>query len=154
MSRFFSHSVLLGLLCTLVTGLVIHEVTFAHPKTKAAVDGPIEEAMEGLVAGMKSLAKSIGDAEKNEESFAALRNMQQHTIAAKGQVVPNLESVPEKDRDAHQLAYRADMARLLSELSQIEILICEGKNEAAKGKIRSALIPLRNASHEKYQDEH
>ena len=154
MSRFFSHSLLLGLLCALVSGAAIHEVGFSNPNTETRVDGPIGEAMEGLVKGMKALSKSLGDPEKNDESFASLRNMQQHAIAAKGQIVPNLDSVPEKDREAHQLAYRADMARLLRELCEIEIEICEGKNDEAKARIRGNLIPLRNAGHEKYQDDH
>lgn len=151
MSRIRSHIPTLGLLSALALGLVFHEIGFST--TTSRPDEAIEEAMQGLGSGMKKLSRSIGDPEMNEATLATLDSMQQHALAAKGLKVPNLDEVKEEDRDAHQLSYRADMAKLLRELCEMEIEVCDGKNDKAKARVRANLLPLRNDSHEKYQEE-
>ena len=147
MSRFSPRSITLGLLFAIAPGLYAVETS----STEITDDSKLEEAMGGLVDGLKPLAKSLKDPEQNAASLGFISAMQAHTHAAKVLSPTNLDEFKGEARAAHLLAYRADMTRLLRELCEMEIEICEGKNEDALARIRGGLIPLRNASHEKYQ---
>ena len=148
-------TLLLSLLCAAMTCAASIEPGFSStPSSEGAseaLDGPLERAMVGLKDGLKSLSKSLGDPTKNEASLATLTEMQKHVMATKDADPQNLEDIEEDKRAAHKLAFRADMMRLLVELAEMEISICEGKNEDAMARIRGELVPLRNSSHEKYQ---
>ena len=152
MARFSTRSLALAALCAVTPAFtVLNNPPVENVAT--ALDGheALEEAMHGLVDGMKALSKSIGDPASNAASLATLVKMQGHALAAKELAPTNLDETPEKERDALKLAYRADMSRLLQELCAMEIEVCEGENDKAKARVRGKLIPLRNSSHEKYQ---
>lgn len=151
MSRFSPRTAALGLLFAIAPAVTALELSSVE--ANAVAEEPIEEAMGGIMGGLKALSKSLADPAQNEASLAALTSMQEHALAGKTLAPTNMDEIDEKDRPAHLLAYRADMTRLLRELCEMEIEVCEGKNEEAKARIRNGLIPLRNESHQKYQPE-
>ena len=151
MTRFSPRTAALGLLFAFAPVVVALESS--APGANTTDEEPLEEVMGGMVDGLKALSKSLADPAQNEASLAALMRMQEHALAGKGLAIPHIDKFDEKERAALQLAYRADMARLLRELCEMEIELCEGKNDEARARIRGKLIPLRNASHEKYQPE-
>ncbi len=146
-------SLTLAVPCLLFSGLALFESESPSPTASSTEDERLETAMQALVPSLKALSRSLGDPAQNEASLAALTDMQKQALAAKDTAPANLDEIPEAEREAHTRAFRADMARLLRELCEMEIEVCEGNNDAAKARVRSGLIPLRNASHEKYQKE-
>lgn len=116
-----------------------------------APDGPASDAMNGLKDNLKALAAALPDPESDAASLAALAEMQRHALAAKALSPDNLDDVPADRRAAHQAAYRADLARLLQHLLEMEIDLLEGRRDEAIAAIRGELLPLRDAAHERYQ---
>jgi soluble cytochrome b562 len=79
--------------------------------------------------------------------------MQALVLEAKPLDPANLASIPAGERDAHRADYRRDMARLLRELADMEILVLDGKNAEVKDRIKSELLELRNAAHDRFQEK-
>ena len=144
-------ALLLTLLAAAMTCMVVLQPGFSSPPAASSTDEAMDRAMVGLKDGLRSLSKSLGDPKKNEESLKTLTEMQGHVMAVKDVDPQNIEEVEEARRPAHKMAFRADMMRLMRELCEMEIEVCEGKNEDAMARIRGQLVPLRNSSHEKYQ---
>lgn len=154
MSRFSTHSFVAAILFAVAPAFALLESPApTHASNPTTVDDheALEAAMGGLVDGLKALSKTIADPASNTASLATLTDMQKHALAAKQLSPPKLATLEEKDREAAQLSYRADIARLIQELCAMEIEVCEGHNDKAKERVRGKLIPLRNSSHEKHQ---
>ena len=118
-----------------------------------AAEQPVElmDHMDGLKKNLKALATGMSEGKPAAELLVHVTGMQEHALKAKSFVPPNLSEVPEKRREAHRNAFRADMLRLLIDLANLEIDLLEGRPEEAFGRVTGSLFKLREASHEKYQ---
>jgi soluble cytochrome b562 len=121
-----------------------------HEHGHAALD----EAMNGLKDHLRQLATTIAGPTGDAETLAHLDAMQQITLGAKALAPANLEAQPADKRGAHQADYRRDMARLLRELADMEILVLDGKHAEAKERIKKGLVELRDSAHDKFQEQH
>lgn len=144
-------ALLLTLLAAAMTCVVVLQPGFSSPPAAPSTDEALDRAMVGLKDGLRSLSKSLADASLTEDSLKTLTEMQGHVMSVKDADPQNLEEVEEARRPAHKLAFRADMMRLMRELCEMEIEVCEGKHEDALARVMGQLVPLRNSSHEKYQ---
>ncbi len=151
----FDRLCLRSLLLPLVGGLAL---ALAAPPTlsgAAARQGDdheaLEEAMHGLKRHIRTLSKSAARPEAVGEALESVVAMQKITLDAKALEAPHKDGV--EDRAAFATAFRADMARLLKELTEIEIDLLEGRHEKAGQRVTGALIQIRNSSHEKYQPD-
>lgn len=117
-------------------------------------DDALHEVMMGLKRHLKDLGRSVSDAAQNEQSLTSIAEMQALALQGKPLAPPNLDTVDRDKRPAHQAAFRADMARMLRELAQMEIDILEGRNADAVATIQGKLFELRDSSHDKYQEQH
>ncbi|MCB9899023.1 MAG: hypothetical protein H6825_13540 [Planctomycetes bacterium] len=143
---------LLGVACLAV--LVLGLSVVARTETKAPTpDEQLHELMIGLKRQLKEFGRAVADPAMNETSLAAVAEMQAIALAAKTLEPSNLDEKPKEERAAHKAAYRADMARMLSDLCQMEIAILEGRNADAQATLQGPLFDLRESSHEKYQKE-
>ena len=119
-----------------------------------AQDGPsLYDCMEGMKDNLKALSKSLEDDARQADSLKHVSLMQSYVMIGKELEPSNLYDLPEDQRHAHSLAFRADMAKTLGALAEMEQQICAGDNASAMAAIRSQLLELRNASHDKYQAE-
>ena len=116
-----------------------------------APDEPdMEAVMKGLKNNLQAINKSLADPANDAATLASLHEMEVLTLSGKLATPPRAE-VPEAKWDQHVTAYRADMARLLIALAQMEVDVLEGRHEKAAADVRGVLIALRNESHDKYQ---
>lgn len=128
------------------------------PRGRSGVVRPAQEEPVELVDHMlamkkqlKALATGLSEGKPTAELLAHVNELQTLTMKGKTFAPTNLDEQPAKRRDAHQAAFRADMARLLIELAHLEIDLLEGRPEEAFGRVTGSLFKLREASHEKYQ---
>lgn len=122
----------------------------AFALTAFAPDGDLDDIMGGLKNGLKSLSGLVKSADNDERTLGVLHEMQGLSMQGK-LATPPRNDVPEARWDAHVKAYRADMARLLMALAQMEVDVLEGRHEKATGDLRDVLVKLRNDSHDKYK---
>lgn len=114
---------------------------------------PLLECMEGLKDNLKNLAGSVQDAAQNDASLERIAAMQALTLRAKRLSPPNLEDFAVEERDNHLRAFRADLARLLIEMANMEIDLLEGRNADAFQRIIKPLYEMREAAHGRFQKD-
>lgn len=121
---------------------------------RAAQDGPppLDALMGGLKHNLKLVGTALAAPERVNESLPPLREMQAIALAAKTAVPATLATLAAEEQAKRLPAYQADMARLLIELTELELDVLEGRPEAAAARIKEGLIALRDASHEKWKD--
>lgn len=119
----------------------------------AAQQEPVElvDHMFGMKKNLKALSQGLADGMPTDGLLTYVTAMQESTMAAKTMDPTNLDELPEKQRDAHRRAFRADLALLLIELTKVEIDLLANRGEDASARITGELFKLRKASHEKYQ---
>lgn len=112
----------------------------------------LSDLMRGMKVQLKLLSEGLkGPLVKEPQALAALTELQVLTIAAKRGDPPHLDELAPKRQRATRNAYKADLARLLQELSAMEIDVLEGHPEQAVARLRADLLPLRDAAHEKFE---
>ncbi|MCL4210801.1 MAG: hypothetical protein HRU76_02500 [Phycisphaeraceae bacterium] len=113
-------------------------------------DVSLHDRMEVLRNNLRSLARSVGDPAKQQESLKLVAEMQKHIVAAKEQPAPKLDTLPAAEREPYGLAYRKAMTEVLEELARLEIDIIDRNAEQATKRIRENLVKMRDAAHEKF----
>ena len=146
----------LGTLPVLVAGLWLAPVNEpADPPAPAPVvsqDGlSLHEVMEGLKDNLKALAQSVQDPAKRDGALEHVSAMQAWTLAGKALTPDDPEGMEAEALAAHRLDFRADMARLMIQLSELEIEILGGDTAEAWERITSRIFELREIAHEKFQ---
>lgn len=114
---------------------------------------PVElvDHMFAMKKSLKALAQGLAEGKPTDGLLTYVTAMQQSTMAAKTMDPTNLDELPEKQRDVHRRAFRADLALLLIELARVEIDLLGDRNQDAFARITGELFKLRETSHEKYQ---
>ncbi len=143
-----------ALAATVLATLVLGNAIPAASAAATPQAGPsLFDCMKELRNNLKTVATTLSDPTQTELTLEAVTTMQVYALTAKPMAPSNLEQVPEDERDAHQNAFRADMARLLGELAALEIDLLEGRREAAMERVRGSLFKLREAAHERFQEQ-
>jgi hypothetical protein len=108
--------------------------------------------MEALKTNLKAAAMAL----ERTDTTGALKHiaeMQRLVLLAKLEVPANLEAKPDKQRDAYRAEFRKDLVRLMQELLGMELEVLDGDWEKAFGRVAGPLFRMREAAHEKYQDD-
>ena len=107
--------------------------------------------MEIIKRDMRSLFKAAASPDTKADALKAVSDMELHFVEAKNLEPESAEKVAEADREAYKLDYRRQMAEVLRELTDIELLIINDKNEEAVNQIKDKLVEMRNTAHDKFQ---
>ena len=144
----------LGLVAALLVGPGAPgaEPTALIPPPAGDEEVDIARCMDALKVNLKTVAAGLSgdDDSVDGDTLKALAAMQVWSLRAKA-LSPPMDDVAADKRGAHGKAYRADMARLLAELCQMEIEILEGDRAGARARVRGGLFELRDSAHEKFQ---
>jgi len=120
--------------------------------TAPTPDGPeLHDLMRGLKKNLRTVGDALKDPAGDAQALEALGEMEVLLLAAKKMEPTNLPEVARDDREAHTVAFRADLARTLITTLEMEIAVLEGRRDAAAELLRGPLLELRNESHEKYE---
>jgi len=111
----------------------------------------LHDAMDGMKDGLKTIGSALQGEGTEDEVLEGCQRMQTYMLAAKVLEPTNLDEVEEAKRPAHIAAFRADMARAMQKVLEIEIASLEGRKDDALAIVRGDLFSMRDAAHDKYQ---
>ena len=115
-------------------------------------ESELDQRMLIVKAQVRTLRRSLRDAEKNPDSLAALHALQAAALEAKLMTPRTAAAVPEGERAAFVQAYRKDMVIFLEGALATERHVLEGDLEAA-GEAFKALRALEDPGHERYTED-
>jgi hypothetical protein len=105
-------------------------------KTAAAPAGNVsmEKEMGAMSKALKIISKQVADPTKNSSTLAAVLDLEQHTVAAKGAALRTAATMPTADaKAAKQADFQGDMVTLLRhELDLEEDLLANENDKAVK----------------------
>lgn len=110
----------------------------------------IHQAMEQMETEVKKLEASIADPARTEETVRALSRMIQFTGASLTGAPKNQEKIAADARDAHMLAFRRDLLKMVKELADIELLVLDGKHADAAAALTAKVLTPAGDAHKKY----
>ena len=110
------------------------------------------DSMLTIKAQVRTLRRSLRDAEKNPDSLSALHALQAAALEAKLMTPRTAAAIPEGERAAFVQAYRKDMVIFLEGALATERHVLEGDLEAA-GEAFKALRALEDPGHERYTED-
>jgi len=116
-------------------------------------DSKLYDLMEGIKGNLKTIVSSVKDPKLDAKTQEALAEMEASLLAAKGEMPTNLSDHRGDARAAHIAAYRADMARTLIKVLEVEIAMLEGRRDEAFAIAVKDLHGMRKAGHGKYQGD-
>jgi len=122
--------------------------TVAVPAEETA----LEEAMEGIRAGMKALGKAI-ETKDGETAWRSVCSLQQHLLAAKQETPMKASSIPEGERAAWMSDFRSRISRLLQASCDVEIAILAGDHGEAGRVYEDVMWPMQKPAHEKFRND-
>ena len=111
----------------------------------------LHDAMEGMKDGLKAIGSALQSEGGLEQALEGCRRMEVFMLVAKNLEPTNLPEIEEARRPAHIAAFRADLARALQQVLELEIAVLEGRQVDALAMVRGKIFPLRDAAHDKYQ---
>lgn len=112
----------------------------------------LDKDMLEVKAKVRSLRRSLRDPAQNEASLADLQILETRVLTAKARIPRNTKDLPEAERAAYVLAYRADMITFLSTALAVESSLLAGDQEAAQEHFKS-FRAQEDPAHEKFTDE-
>ena len=121
--------------------------------TPRGEDSRLYELMEGIKGNLKTVVGSVKDPKMEAKALEALAEMEAGLLAAKAEQPTNLSDFRGEARVAHLAAYRADMARALIKVLEVEVAMLEGRREEAFAMAVKDLHGMRKAGHGKYQGD-
>jgi hypothetical protein len=120
------------------------------PQGTAGEDTELTTHMKAINTATRKLRTSLKDPARNEESLASVLEVEQHIFAAKSLQPQRLQLVPEAERKQFLTEFRKDMIAFLGKTLELELAICEGKQDAAEEALKE-LLKLKNPAHKKFQ---
>ena len=128
-------------------------LTLAAASLPGTADEPaLSDGMRAMKVQLKALTAALQGPLINEpQALSALSELQVLTIKAKRGDPPHIDEFAPKRQLATRKAFKTQLARLLQELAAIEIEVLNGEYAQAVVRIRSGLLPLRDAAHEKFE---
>jgi len=121
--------------------------------TPRADDSKLYDLMEGIKGNLKTVATTVKDPKMEAKTSEALAEMEVRLLAAKAEDPTNLSDFRGDARKEHVAAYRADMARTLIKVLEVEVAMLEGRRDEAFELAVKNLHAMRKAGHDKYQGD-
>lgn len=155
MTRFLLPSLGFGVFCFLISfNLPSSSMAPYAPAQDGAVheESEMDKDMLEVKAQVRLLRRSLRDPAKNEATLASLQILETRVLAAKGRIPRNTADLPEAERAAYVLAFRADMVTFLSTALAVEAAVLAGDQDAAQEHFKS-FRAQEDPAHEKFTDE-
>ncbi len=128
---------------------------FLSPPTvlpTSAAEGPLDESMQTLQAGVKGLDKALEKREV-EKALELVTGMQKAAHEAKLGTPPKAAEVTDAAEKAKFLSgYRLKLIELEHGLLDVEAALVEGKIDDAKKALDAKVKPVKKAGHDAYKD--
>lgn len=112
-------------------------------------DSPLEEHMHAVEDCIRKLRRSLRKPEQKADSLATLTELQVAAAHAKQEVPRMMASLPEDQRAAFQVAYRAEMLKLCRQILDVEEAVLADDADAVKAAFDS-LRRLEDPAHERF----
>ena len=112
----------------------------------------LDRDMLEVKAQVRLLRRSLRSPDKNEASLKSLQILQTHVLAAKARIPRNTKDLPEAERAAYVLSYRADMLKFLIIAIEVESALIAGDMDGAQELFKS-FREQEDPAHEKFTDE-
>jgi soluble cytochrome b562 len=126
----------------------------AHgPDSSAEANDPkaLHRHMEAINRDLQKITRNVKDAKKNDQSLAAVQDMQVHTVAAKAMTpTANAATRPEAERPAYIQEFRRQMVDVLHAELDLERQLLDGKNDDAAQTVKK-LRELEKKGHKDYR---
>lgn len=142
-------------IATIATGVSLLPRASAEPAASAPVlddETELDRRMLVIKAQVRTLRRSLRDAEKNPDSLSALHALQGAALEAKLMIPRTAAAIPEGERAAFVQAYRKDMVIFLEGALETERHVLEGDLVAAAEAFK-ALRALEDPGHERYTED-
>ncbi len=111
----------------------------------------LEREMGAMGRDYRIIRTQVADASKNASTLAAVVDLEQHTLAAKGAVLRTATTMPtEEEKKAKQADFQGDMANLLRTELDLEQALLAGKNDKAV-KVAADLHDLETEGHKEFR---
>jgi hypothetical protein len=111
----------------------------------------LEHHMEDIEAALKTLRRSVRDAEKAPESLRLLHELQTAILAAKLEAPIKAETLSEDERAAFVAAFREQMVGMLSATCELEVAILHGDVELSR-QLHKAIADMEDPGHERFTE--
>jgi len=133
------NKILATILCTLPVFVGFAWLAPANAQQEEEVEEektPLQEGMNELYNGLRTLRKSLKDESRDAESLATLCAMQRGALIAKSETPPLTAKQPADAQAGFVLDYRRQMIAVTRDLLEAENLLLQGKREEARSMLR------------------
>lgn len=144
-SRFLAFAVLFALVST---SPLLAAGAEQNPGSEEMTE--LGEHMDRLSGAFRKLRRQVGDPAQNAASLELLAEMRDAAQAAAKLVPAKAADLPEADRAKFTAAYRKQMGKLLTQLTDLEAALKAGDNPAALKQV-GELADFQKASHREYR---
>lgn len=119
-----------------------------HGQASKNDDRSLHDIMEDLGDEFRTLRRSVKDADKADQAWEALENIQLLTVAAKSKHPHQVEKLASEERDKVVRAYRLEMITLIEKSLQVERAILEGRTADAEAGVKEMLAIQKDGHRE------
>lgn len=122
----------------------------SDPPPRQAPPESLLACMEAMKAELKGTAVALRAADP-AIALEHVAELERFVLLAKLHDPANLAELPEADREAHRLAFRATLVGVLKELADLELDLLDGRTEDAAARIAGPLFRMRQEAHARFQ---
>lgn len=142
------------LLTAVAAALIVGPLSYVSlPAAEEGDEPPLHKYMEQVNEGYKLLRRSARKATYGEEELKAVGSMITNAAMAMHETPPMAEKVTDADAKKKMvIGYKKVMAKLITDLMNLEIAMLEGKAEDA-GKLIENLAVIKKEGHDNYVEE-
>jgi hypothetical protein len=122
-----------------------------QPATASSGQVSLEREMKSMARDYGTIRKQVADPKQNASTLAAVMDLEQHTVLAKGAALPTAATMPTDDaKKAKQADYQGDMVTLLRHELDLEEALLANQNDKAV-KIVADLHDLEGEGHKEFR---
>ena len=123
---------------------------FIAVPTVRADDTELAKQMEAIDDAAKKLRRSLKKPEQNADSLKLIGQMQAAAVASKELEPAKAAKMPEAEKAKFVAEYRREMAKVITEMVNLELAVLDNQNEKAE-EILKNLKQLEESGHEKFE---
>jgi soluble cytochrome b562 len=135
------------------TALGLAVALTATVNVEAAEDTPLVKAMEIVGSNYKKIRRQARSKKFDATTLKLVQDMQTQSLIAMHQPIPRATKAGGAAGKAMQAAYRKSMAKMITKLLELEILLDEGKSAEAAKIMMEDLGTMKKSGHEKFTEE-
>jgi hypothetical protein len=130
--------------------MIAHAAEDEAPKKPAAKPGDLHSEMEAMNKAIRTLNKTITDANKKDANLAAVNDLEFHTIACKGIIPKGAATQPADVKDKYLAEYRKQMGEVLKTELELEQQVMAGDSAKAQETVKQ-LRQMEKDGHKIFQ---